>query len=287
MADVRSSPPACFTEDVAPWLFQSADLCWVTVNCTVSIEENVSLVPSRLVQEKVYGCYGKSLAAILRHKVTVCNMFESSCITLYISHCMVVCAACREITLGKSLYLKTFWTLFWCVTGCREGREKIGSSWCGWGRCFIFLKVEMYLSHPPFCHNRLVFSYYLIAFPFEDRVCVFWRGGGGVHLGLKTNSLKNVGTKWKEAYSHGGSVSCHWPLWRAEIMCLWGFHKGYSFLDLGTRLKELPLARLGHPHKIISTHPSLHIFPLPLSRANSKNGAAWSAREWENKVHGV
>lgn len=119
------------------------------------------------------------------------------------------------------------------------------------------------------------------------RPCVCVLEGGGVHLGLKTNSLKNVGTKWKEAYSHGGSVSCHWPLWRAEIMCLWGFHKGYSFLDLGTRLKELPLARLGHPHKIISTHPSLHIFPLPLSRANSKNGAAWSAREWENKVHGV
>jgi len=30
------------------------------------------------------------------------------------------------------------------------------------------------------------------------------------------------------------------------------FHRGYSFLDLGTRHEELPLARLGHPQKITS-----------------------------------
>lgn len=85
-----------------------------------------------------------------------------------------------------------------------------------------------------------------------------WRRGGegNGHSGLKTNSLKNVGTKWKKAYSHGGSVSCHWPLWRAEIMCLRGFHRGYSFLDLGTRHKEPPpplTARQGHPWKKITS----------------------------------
>ena len=115
----------------------------------------------------------------------------------------------------------------------------------GGGRCLIFLKVEMYPSHPS-ATTDLFFSYYLIAFSL-------WRARGegeeNGHSGLKTNSLKNVGTKWKEAYSHGGSVSCHWPLWRAEIMCLRGFHRGYSFLDLGTRHKELPLARPGHPQK--------------------------------------
>lgn len=127
----------------------------------------------------------------------------------------------------------------------REGK-KMRTSWCGWGCCLIFLKVEMYPSHPPFCHNRLVF--FILSnrfFPLKS-----WRrGGGNGHSGLKTNSLKNVGNKWKEAYSHGGSVSCHWPLRRAEIMCLGGFHKGYSFLDLWMRHEELPLARLGHPPK--------------------------------------
>lgn len=90
------------------------------------------------------------------------------------------------------------------------------------------------------------FSYYLITFSL-------WRAGGegeeNGHSGLKTNSLKNVGTKWKEAYSHGGSVSCHWPLQLAEIMCLRGFHRGYSFLDFGTRHKDLPLTTPGHPPK--------------------------------------
>lgn len=84
--------------------------------------------------------------------------------------------AFREITLGKSLCLKTFWSLFWCVTGWREGRKKkMRTSWCGWGRCLIFLKVEMYPSHPPFCHNRLVF--FILSnrfFPLKS-----WRRGGG------------------------------------------------------------------------------------------------------------
>lgn len=168
-----------------------------------------------------------------------------------------------EITLGKSLCLKTFWSLFWCVTGCRDGGERERK----WERLDVGGGVASFSSklkciHPthPSATTDLFFSYYLIALSL-------WRAGGegegNGRSGLKTNSLKNVGTKWKEAYSHGGSVSCHWPLRRAGIMCLWGFHKGYSFLDLGTRHEELPLARLGHHHppnskKKKNTHTHLH-----------------------------
>lgn len=39
-------------------------------------------------------------------------------------------------------------------------------------------------------------------------------------------------------------------------MCLRGFHRGYSFLDLGTRHKELPLVRQEQPVKKKSPAPS-------------------------------
>lgn len=105
--------------------------------------------------------------------------------------------ASGEITLGKSLRLKTFWSLFWCVAGWREERgEKIRRSWCGWGRCLIFLKVDMYPSHPPFCHNRLFFVLSNRFFPLKN-----WRSGvgeGNGYSGLKTNSLKKCWQHIKE-----------------------------------------------------------------------------------------
>lgn len=135
----------------------------------------------------------------------------------------------------------------------REKKKKWERLDVGGGVASFSSKLKCIHPTHPSATTDLFFSYYLIAFSL-------WRAGeegeGNVHSGLKTNSLKNVGTKWKEAYSHGGSVSCHWPLRRAEIMCLWDFHKGYSFLDLGTRHEELPLARLGHPPKKKSPPPT-------------------------------
>ena len=176
--------------------------------------------------------------------------------------------ASGEITLGKSLCLRTFWSLFWCVAGWWEGWKKWRTSWCGWGRCLIFLKVEMYPSHPPFCHNRLVFFILSNRFlPLKS-----WRRGGegNGHSGLKTNSLKNVGTKWKEAYSHGGSVSCHWPLRCAEIMCL---SQGLLISRPWDKAWGTPPGQTRAPPKNHLTLPTLlnSVSPPP-SRANSRSG---------------
>lgn len=169
---------------------------------------------------------------------------------------------------------------------CRlERREKkMRSSWCGWGRCLIFLKVEMYPSHPPFCHNRLVF--FILSnrfFPLKS-----WRRGGGKWpfgpqdklIEKCWHQMKGGLLTWWVGFLPLASAAC-WDHVSARLS------QGLLIARLGTRHEELPLARLGHPQKITSTLPTLHSFSPPPSRANSRSGEARSVREWENKVHGV
>lgn len=160
---------------------------------------------------------------------------------------------------------------------CRLEQGEKKTSWCGWGRCLISsMLICIHPTHPS--ATRLFSSIFFI---LSNRFSLLKtcrskeskKGCGGLSIRFQDKLIeKNVGTKWKAAYSHGGSVSCHRPLQCAEIMCLRGFHGGYSFLDRGARRKEPPPPSPPFPLLASLVYPCS--FSPPSSRVVSKSGEA-------------